>query len=226
MVSYPPICWCFHGKKGGQWSSHGGRWDPLHHAPWHHLGWNELGGVQGEIGHGHRSRAWPLQPLQIRVGKWWGNDGFLQWCQHGKTRWNLMVGEFYIWCWWIWLPYFQIAILDSIYNIPTVVSRCWHFWQHLGRFSIAIAKAINALNGRIDFTNKDLSATQESLHTTQNSLSDCFNEVGDGQTVMRKMWILMDSSLVLKKRLKKHKWCLGAHKFTCELSVSQQPFCG
>jgi hypothetical protein len=76
----------------------------------------------------------------------------------------------------------------------------------LGRFSIAIAKAINALNGRIDFTNKDLSATQESLHTTQNSLSDCFNEVGDGQTVMRKMWILMDSSLVLKKRLKKkHK---------------------
>jgi len=37
--------------------------------------------------------------------------------------------------------------------------------------------AINALNGRIDFTNKDLSATQESLHTTQNSLSDCFNEV-------------------------------------------------
>ncbi|CAE7232349.1 ynaI [Symbiodinium sp. CCMP2456] len=37
--------------------------------------------------------------------------------------------------------------------------------------------AINALNGRIDFTNKDLAATQESLHTTQNSLSDCFNEV-------------------------------------------------
>merc|ERR1740116_753330 len=34
-----------------------------------------------------------------------------------------------------------------------------------------------ALNGRIDFTNKDLAATQESLHTTQNSLSDCFNEV-------------------------------------------------
>merc|ERR1711966_17097 len=33
------------------------------------------------------------------------------------------------------------------------------------------------LNGRIDFTNKDLAATQESLHTTQNSLSDCFNEV-------------------------------------------------
>merc|ERR1712194_473899 len=38
-------------------------------------------------------------------------------------------------------------------------------------------QAINALNGRIDFTNKDLAATQESLHTTQNSLSDCFNEV-------------------------------------------------
>merc|ERR1739844_573217 len=37
--------------------------------------------------------------------------------------------------------------------------------------------AVNALNGRIDFTNKDLAATQESLHTTQNSLSDCFNEV-------------------------------------------------
>mmetsp|Transcript_18600 Transcript_18600/g.30504 ORF Transcript_18600/g.30504 Transcript_18600/m.30504 type:complete len:225 (-) Transcript_18600:40-714(-) len=37
--------------------------------------------------------------------------------------------------------------------------------------------AINALNGRIDFTNKDLLATQESLHTTRNSLSDCFNEV-------------------------------------------------
>eukprot|EP00931_Biecheleriopsis_adriatica_P040455 TRINITY_DN2318_c0_g2_i1.p1 TRINITY_DN2318_c0_g2~~TRINITY_DN2318_c0_g2_i1.p1 ORF type:complete len:669 (-),score=189.78 TRINITY_DN2318_c0_g2_i1:39-2045(-) len=37
--------------------------------------------------------------------------------------------------------------------------------------------AVNALNGRIDFTNKDLGATQESLHTTQNSLSDCFNEV-------------------------------------------------
>merc|ERR1711957_869394 len=32
-------------------------------------------------------------------------------------------------------------------------------------------QAVNALNGRIDFTNK------ESLHTTQNSLSDCFNEV-------------------------------------------------
>merc|ERR1712019_122480 len=38
-------------------------------------------------------------------------------------------------------------------------------------------QAVNALNGRIDFTNKDLAATQESLHTTQNSLSDCFNEV-------------------------------------------------
>merc|ERR1719183_1097445 len=38
-------------------------------------------------------------------------------------------------------------------------------------------QAVNALNGRIDFTNKDLQATQESLHTTQNSLSDCFNEV-------------------------------------------------
>jgi chromosome segregation ATPase len=38
-------------------------------------------------------------------------------------------------------------------------------------------KAVNALNGRIDFTNKDLAATQESLHTTQMSLSDCFNEV-------------------------------------------------
>ena len=35
-------------------------------------------------------------------------------------------------------------------------------------------QAVNALNGRIDFTNKDLAATQESLHTTQNSLSDCF----------------------------------------------------
>merc|ERR1712118_610932 len=31
-------------------------------------------------------------------------------------------------------------------------------------------QAVNALNGRIDFTNKDLAATQESLHTTQNSL--------------------------------------------------------
>ena len=59
---------------------------------------------------------------------------------------------------------------------------------------LPLHKAINALNGRIDFTNKDLSATQahiacrqhpdstcgyvtqESLHTTQNSLSDCFNE--------------------------------------------------
>merc|ERR1712093_972485 len=38
-------------------------------------------------------------------------------------------------------------------------------------------QTVNALNGRIDFTNKDLAATQESLHTTQNSLSDCFNEV-------------------------------------------------
>merc|ERR1712188_203593 len=38
-------------------------------------------------------------------------------------------------------------------------------------------QAENALNGRIDFTNKDLAATQESLHTTQNSLSDCFTEV-------------------------------------------------
>merc|ERR1712176_1553707 len=38
-------------------------------------------------------------------------------------------------------------------------------------------QAVNALNGRIDFTNKDLAATQESLHTTQNSLSDCFNVV-------------------------------------------------
>merc|ERR1711975_123756 len=38
-------------------------------------------------------------------------------------------------------------------------------------------QAVNALNGRIDFTNKDLAATQESLHTTQNTLSDCFNEV-------------------------------------------------
>merc|ERR1712118_410352 len=38
-------------------------------------------------------------------------------------------------------------------------------------------KEVNDLNGRIDFTNKDLAATQESLHTTQNSLSDCFNEV-------------------------------------------------
>merc|ERR1711977_542191 len=38
-------------------------------------------------------------------------------------------------------------------------------------------QGVNALNGRIDFTNKDLAATQESLHTTQNSLSDCFNEV-------------------------------------------------
>merc|ERR1712072_1517908 len=38
-------------------------------------------------------------------------------------------------------------------------------------------QAVNALNGRIDFTNKDLGATQESLHTTQNSLSDCFNGV-------------------------------------------------
>ncbi|CAE7671529.1 ynaI [Symbiodinium sp. CCMP2592] len=37
--------------------------------------------------------------------------------------------------------------------------------------------AINALNGRIDFTNKDLAATQDSLHTTQKSLSDCFHEV-------------------------------------------------
>jgi chromosome segregation ATPase len=38
-------------------------------------------------------------------------------------------------------------------------------------------QAVNALNSRIDFTNKDLAATQESLHTTQNSLSDCFSEV-------------------------------------------------
>ncbi len=38
-------------------------------------------------------------------------------------------------------------------------------------------QAVNALNSRIDFTNKDLTATQESLHTTQSSLSDCFNEV-------------------------------------------------
>merc|ERR1740123_952925 len=38
-------------------------------------------------------------------------------------------------------------------------------------------QAVNALNGRIDFTNKDLAATQESLHTTQNSLNDRFNEV-------------------------------------------------
>ena len=60
--------------------------------------------------------AWPLQPLQIRVGKWWGNDGKSN--EHGKTRWNLTVnGEFYILYqfWWIWFPYFQIAILDSIY---------------------------------------------------------------------------------------------------------------
>merc|ERR1740129_2383029 len=38
-------------------------------------------------------------------------------------------------------------------------------------------QAVNALNGRIDSTNKDLVATQDSLHTTQNSLSDRLNEV-------------------------------------------------
>jgi hypothetical protein len=38
-------------------------------------------------------------------------------------------------------------------------------------------QAVNALNGRIDFTNKDLAARQESWHITLNSLSDCSNEV-------------------------------------------------
>jgi len=38
-------------------------------------------------------------------------------------------------------------------------------------------QAVNALNGRIDVTNKDLDATLASLHTTRNSLSDCFDEV-------------------------------------------------
>jgi len=36
-------------------------------------------------------------------------------------------------------------------------------------------QAVKALNGLLDFTNKDLAATQESLHT-QSSLSDCFKE--------------------------------------------------
>ena len=38
-------------------------------------------------------------------------------------------------------------------------------------------QAVDALNGRINITNRDLAATQESLHTTQHSLRDCFNEV-------------------------------------------------
>ena len=38
--------------------------------------------------------------------------------------------------------------------------------------------AITALNGRIDFTNKDLGTTQESINDIQNSISDCFNEIG------------------------------------------------
>ena len=33
--------------------------------------------------------------------------------------------------------------------------------------------AITALNGRIDFTNKDLGTTQESINDIQNSISDC-----------------------------------------------------
>ena len=38
-------------------SSCAGGWDPLHHAPWYHLGRDQPGGIQGQIGHGHRSRA-------------------------------------------------------------------------------------------------------------------------------------------------------------------------
>jgi hypothetical protein len=45
------------------------------------------------------------------------------------------------------------------------------------RLKSDIAQAVKTLNGRIDFTNKDLAATQESLHVTQNSLSDCVNEM-------------------------------------------------
>merc|ERR1711959_649135 len=44
-------------------------------------------------------------------------------------------------------------------------------------------QAVNALNGRIDLTNKDLAATQEGLLTTQNSLgvvrSDLERNVAD-----------------------------------------------
>ena len=200
MVSYPPICWWFHGQKRGRCLP----WRSMRSSP-------PCAMISPRLKRTWRSprRNWPWTPITRlaiaaiadsggkMMGKWWVFAMVPTWKNTVKSHgeWRILHINF-----GSWLPYFQIAILDSIYNIPTVVSRCCHFWQHLGRFGIAIAKAINALNGRIDFTNKDLSATQESLHTTQNSLSDCFNEVGDGQTVMRKMWILMDSSLVLKKR--------------------------
>jgi len=59
-------------------------------------------------------------------------------------------------------------------------------------------QAVNALNGRIDFTNKDLAATQESLHTTQNSLSDCFNEVAVVRSDLERN--VADTEARLKKR--------------------------
>jgi len=66
-------------------------------------------------------------------------------------------------------------VLATIQHDITAVEMNWEEFK--AKIIRDTDQAVNALNGRIDFTNKDLAATQESLHTTQNSLSDCFNEV-------------------------------------------------
>merc|ERR1711904_566430 len=66
------------------------------------------------------------------------------------------------------------------------------------------AGAVNALNGRIDFTNKDLAAIQECWRTTQNSLNDCFNEaavVNGRMDAMIKDFAAMQQSSALTFRV-------------------------
>merc|ERR1719178_593376 len=77
-------------------------------------------------------------------------------------------------------------------------------------------QAVNALNGRIDFTNKDLAATQESLHTTQNSLSDCFNEVAVVRSDLERN--VADTEARLKNELRQKQ----AEAFEKIASVEQQ----
>merc|ERR1719399_2697501 len=77
-------------------------------------------------------------------------------------------------------------------------------------------QAVNALNGRIDFTNKDLAATQESLHTTQNSLSDCFNEVAVVRSDLERT--VADTEARLKNELRQKQ----AEAFEKIASVEQQ----
>mmetsp|Transcript_41267 Transcript_41267/g.81441 ORF Transcript_41267/g.81441 Transcript_41267/m.81441 type:complete len:320 (-) Transcript_41267:70-1029(-) len=84
-------------------------------------------------------------------------------------------------------------------------------------------QAVQAFNGRSDFTNKDLAVMQESLHTTLKRVSDCFNAVAAVKTPEAALALHEASGQVEKPLgLLKHNYDILKQSFEAQIAADKK----